>query len=76
MPSLATLELYWNKDIKVAMNVFEFGLKAFGDNAEYVIQYLDFLIKSNNDSSAFSSISLHLRFFHIAQPSDHCGSST
>lgn len=52
--NLATLELYWNKDAKVATNVFEFGLKAFGSEPDYVIQYLDFLIKSNNDSSAFS----------------------
>ena len=51
---IATMELYWNKDPKVATNVFELGLKTFGSEPEYVMQYLDFLIKSNNDSSTFS----------------------
>lgn len=45
------MELYWNKDVKIATNVFELGLKTFGSEPEYVMQYLDFLIKSNNDSS-------------------------
>ena len=50
---VATMELYWNKDVKIATNVFELGLKTFGSETEYVMQYLDFLIKSNNDSSTF-----------------------
>lgn len=49
------MELYWNKDPKIATNVFELGLKTFGNEPEYVIQYLDFLIKSNNDSSTSPS---------------------
>lgn len=48
------MELYWNKDVKIATNVFELGLKTFGSEPEYVMQYLDFLIKSNNDSSTSS----------------------
>jgi len=51
------MELYWNKDPKIATNVFELGLKSFGNDPDYVMQYLDFLIKSNNDSSAFRSLS-------------------
>jgi hypothetical protein len=48
---IAMMELHWNKEAKIAMNVFEHGLKTFGDDIDYVIRYLDFLIITNDDAS-------------------------
>jgi Suppressor of forked protein (Suf) len=48
---IAMMELHWNKEAKIAMNVFEHGLKAFGDDIDYVVRYLDFLIITNDDAS-------------------------
>jgi cleavage stimulation factor subunit 3 len=48
------MELHWNKETKIAMNVFEHGLKTFGDDVNYVLRYLDFLIVTNDDASQSS----------------------
>ncbi|KAK4705927.1 cleavage stimulation factor subunit 3, partial [Phenoliferia sp. Uapishka_3] len=48
----ATMELHWNNEPKIATNVFELGLKTFSKDPEYVLQYLDFLIRSNNPNNA------------------------
>lgn len=53
------LELRWNKEPKVAMNVFEVGLKRFPDEVEFVLHYLDFLITTNDEGSTSLT---HLRF--------------
>lgn len=45
------MELHWNNEPKIATNVFELGLKTFSKDPEYVLQYLDFLIRSNNPNS-------------------------
>lgn len=45
------MELLWNNEPKIATNVFELGLKTFSKDPEYVLQYLDFLIRSNNPNS-------------------------
>jgi cleavage stimulation factor subunit 3 len=47
------MEYHANKDAKVATNVFELGLKTFADDADYACRYLDFLISTNDDTSAF-----------------------
>ncbi|CAG8601414.1 8169_t:CDS:10 [Paraglomus brasilianum] len=39
------------KDQSVAVKVFELGLRSFGDNPEYVAQYLDFLVQLNDDNN-------------------------
>lgn len=49
------MEFFWNNDPKVATNVFELGLKTFAKEPDYVLQYLDFLIRSNNPNSALLS---------------------
>ncbi|KAG0252116.1 mRNA 3'-end-processing protein rna14, partial [Mortierella polycephala] len=48
----ALMEYHCTKDPSIAGKVFELGYKSFSDEAEYVDQYLDFLIKLNDDSNA------------------------
>jgi cleavage stimulation factor subunit 3 len=45
------MEYHCSKEPTVAVKVFELGLKSFGDNPEYVAQYLDFLVQLNDDNS-------------------------
>lgn len=45
------MEYHWNKEPKVATNVFELGLKLFSEEVDYVVRYLDFLISINDDTS-------------------------
>lgn len=47
------MELYWNNEPKIATNIFELGLKSsvFAKDVQYILQYLDFLIRSNNPNS-------------------------
>ena len=47
----AMVELHWNKELKIATNVFEFGMKRFSDEVGFVVRYLDFLITINDDGS-------------------------
>lgn len=49
----AMLEMHWNKETKIATNVFEVGLKRFSDEVGFVKRYLDFLIMINDDGSKF-----------------------
>lgn len=50
------LELHWNKEQKIATNVFEVGLKRFGDEIGFVVRYLDFLLAVNDDGSKCCSL--------------------
>lgn len=45
------LELRWNKEVKIATNVFEVGLKRFSEEVGFVMKYLEFLITINDDGS-------------------------
>jgi cleavage stimulation factor subunit 3 len=47
----AMMEYHWNKEPAVATKVFDLGLKSFSEDVNYVLQYLDFLITLNDDSS-------------------------
>lgn len=47
------MEYYNSKEPIVAGKIFELGLKSFGDDADFVEQYLDFLIQLNDDNSKF-----------------------
>lgn len=53
----AMMEYHWNKEAKVATNVFELGLKTFSENVDYVGRYLDFLISTNDDTSMTQTLS-------------------
>jgi cleavage stimulation factor subunit 3 len=46
------MEYHCNKDAGVAGRVFELGLKSFND-AEYIREYLAYLIRINDDNSKF-----------------------
>ena len=41
-----------NKDVQVASRIFEKGMTLFGDEVEYVLRYLNFLISINDENSA------------------------
>jgi cleavage stimulation factor subunit 3 len=45
------MEYHTKKESSVAIRVFELGLKLFPDNVEYVVQYLQFLLSINDDTS-------------------------
>ncbi|CAO3666397.1 unnamed protein product [Umbelopsis ramanniana] len=47
----ALMEYYNSKEPIVAGKIFELGLKSFGDDADFVEQYLDFLIQLNDDNN-------------------------
>ena len=42
-----------NKDVAVASRIFERGMELFGDEPEYVLRYLNFLISINDENSEF-----------------------
>lgn len=52
----ATMEFYWNNEPKIATNIFELGLKndIFAQDPDFILQYLEFLIQSNNPNSTSS----------------------
>ena len=56
--SAANMELYCNKQAKIAQNIFELGLKKFNTVLEFVLEYIKFLIKQNDVRITFSSRSL------------------
>ena len=45
-----------NKDIQVASRIFEKGMETFGDEVEFVLRYLGFLISINDENSTCPSI--------------------
>ena len=49
------MEFHWNNEPKVATNIFELGLKHFSREPAFVLQYLNYLIMTNNPNSEFSS---------------------
>ncbi|KAF8520032.1 hypothetical protein BU17DRAFT_89425 [Hysterangium stoloniferum] len=48
----ATLEYHFTKATDVATRIYETGLKQFGEEAEYVMRYLKFLIQINDENNA------------------------
>ncbi|RHZ76420.1 hypothetical protein Glove_197g91 [Diversispora epigaea] len=50
----ALMEYHCTKDQLVAAKIFELGLRTYGTNPDYVLQYLDFLIQLNDDINARS----------------------
>ena len=53
------MEYHCNKDggMGVASRIFEKGLESFGDEIEFVLRYLGFLISVNDDNSTWSHTS-------------------
>jgi cleavage stimulation factor subunit 3 len=48
---LALLEYHCNKAMDVASRIFEKGMATFGEEIEYVLRYLGFLISVNDENS-------------------------
>ena len=63
----ALLEWQNGKDMKVAKNIFELGLKVFLKNTEYVMEYASFLISQGDISNART---LYERALTVAQGPD------
>ncbi|KAI8967565.1 hypothetical protein BDF20DRAFT_829300 [Mycotypha africana] len=47
----ALMEYHNSKDATIAGKVFSLGQKTYADNADFVCQYLDFLIQMNDDNN-------------------------
>lgn len=58
------MEFYWNNEPKIATNIFELGLKndIFAQDPDFILQYLDFLIRSNNPNSTLSIIYFYVQY--------------
>ncbi|GAO46479.1 hypothetical protein G7K_0710-t1 [Saitoella complicata NRRL Y-17804] len=48
----ALMEYHWNKEPGVAVKIFELGMKAYSENAHFVLQYLKFLRNINDETNA------------------------
>jgi len=48
----ALMEYYCSKDKNVACKIFELGLKRYGNNADYISAYIDFLAAQNEENNA------------------------
>ena len=47
----ALMEYYCTKDKNIAFNIFELGLKKFGDNPDYILSYIDYSSHLNEDNN-------------------------
>lgn len=45
------MEFYCTKEPKVAVNIFELGMKKFKTSPEFILQYLDFLSHLNDTNN-------------------------
>jgi cleavage stimulation factor subunit 3 len=48
----ALMEYYCSKDNKIAFNIFNFGLKKYGQNLDYILAYIDYMTHLNEDHNA------------------------
>ncbi|XP_036595701.1 cleavage stimulation factor subunit 3-like [Trichosurus vulpecula] len=46
----ALMEYYCHKDNSIAFNIFELGLKKYGDDPEYILAYIDYLSHQNDEN--------------------------
>jgi cleavage stimulation factor subunit 3 len=45
------MEYHCTKDVEIASRIFDTGLKSFGDEVEFALRYLGFLISVNDELS-------------------------
>jgi cleavage stimulation factor subunit 3 len=45
------MEYHFSKAPLVATRIYETGMKQFGDDSEYILRYLKFLISVNDETS-------------------------
>ena len=57
---LALMEYHCSDDRAVASRIFERGLDFFGDEIDYVLRYLSFLISINDENSKFVFDLVHI----------------
>ncbi|CAF0806537.1 unnamed protein product [Didymodactylos carnosus] len=48
----ALMEYYCTKDNTVAFNIFNLGLKKYGQNVDYILAYIDYMTHLNEDHNA------------------------
>ena len=51
---VALMEYHRSEETSVASRIFEKGLDLFGDEIDYVLRYLGFLISINDENSQFA----------------------
>jgi hypothetical protein len=56
------MEYHINKQFEVARKIFELGLRKFSDQIDFILQYIDFMMHTNDDNSSFSHFSHSLSF--------------
>lgn len=54
LSTVALMEYHCTKDAQIASRIFDTGLKTFGDEVEFALRYLGFLISVNDDMSTSS----------------------
>ena len=47
----AHMELYANKEEQVARNIFEHGFRRFSQETDFILEYIRFLVRCNDDNS-------------------------
>jgi cleavage stimulation factor subunit 3 len=48
----ALMEYYCSKDNNIAFNIFNLGLKKYGQNVDYILAYIDYMTHLNEDHNA------------------------
>ncbi|UJR14715.1 hypothetical protein I4U23_001708 [Adineta vaga] len=48
----ALMEYYCTKDNSIAFNIFNLGLKKYGQNVDYILAYIDYMTHLNEDHNA------------------------
>jgi cleavage stimulation factor subunit 3 len=48
----ALMEYYCTKDNNIAFNIFNLGLKKYGQNVDYILAYIDYMTHLNEDHNA------------------------
>ena len=56
------MEYHCSDDKTVASRIFERGLDSFGEEIDYVLRYLSFLISINDENSKKSFSSSYIQF--------------
>lgn len=63
--TIALMEWQLNKDTQVARNVFELGMNKFGAEAEYVLEYINFLSHLNEENNILMIIVFTLKDLRV-----------
>lgn len=66
------MEYHCTKAQSVSVRIFELALKKFGDNPEFVLRYLGFLISINDDASTSLPLPYTRPFANVVEMRARC----